>query len=800
MALQLELQITANSTDAKRALAEVDAGIRKVETSAKATQDPISKVTSNITGLAQTQTKLSDSAHMSAEALNKEVMALINADAAAINAAKAQTGLTSSTSTLTTTTAALTAATGLSSAALTVLGGAFAAVTVAGLAWVALLTRSTQHYFEHSAATKDSRDALDQLAKGWGNFQDTIGRAVLGDDFSIAMPVKALNTALQVTGVLIASRIGEIKTLLALASHLPGFGGLAGVAGTVFSNDGRPYVDDGIYTKGGAVPTQQSEIDGLLASPGQLIQRQKEAQRARERADAETQKRLAYLGGINPGYTLGAPGMGTSWIDPFSRAGSIPAPFFGPHVTSGIGSMPGSFVPLPMGPGYSSGPLNMGMFGGASAMAPQFGGGFFGNMFGGSARFGSGLAGTILSSITGGGNILEGAGSFVGGGLGGGLAKMLTTGTNAIGGMAGGALNAFLPGIGSLLGPALSGLVGKLFGPTEYENRQKQLGEDRTAASGMLNQPGLQRQWDSLGGNTPFGFDFLKTQVVHDPTAVKGYLDEMNEKTERLNNAMEKYGITWEELGDKAQQSHIDQMAEDLILDFDVLTQAGADTVFVIEKMGDSINEFVQSAIRTGSEVPAAMRPMLETMVDMGLLTDASGAKIENLEDSGITFSKTMTQGFDAIVEAINRVAIGLGVTIPEAIDEIPRHIPIEVEYTTTGDYPQGPDTGNPNPQYQDEPQYHNGGYVWPRFHRGGEVPAILQTGEFVMSRSAVGRIGAGNLAVMNRGGSIGGGVTVNISGPVIAESYSQMSAFAEMVDKAVMHAMRLNGRQTLTD
>lgn len=40
----------------------------------------------------------------------------------------------------------------------------------------------------------------------------------------------------------------------------------------------------------------------------------------------------------------------------------------------------------------------------------------------------------------------------------------------------------------------------------------------------------------------------------------------------------------------------------------------------------------------------------------------------------------------------------------------------------------------------------------WARMHTGGEVPAMLQSGEFVMQRDAVRRIGTDTLAAMNSG------------------------------------------------
>lgn len=45
----------------------------------------------------------------------------------------------------------------------------------------------------------------------------------------------------------------------------------------------------------------------------------------------------------------------------------------------------------------------------------------------------------------------------------------------------------------------------------------------------------------------------------------------------------------------------------------------------------------------------------------------------------------------------------------------------------------------------------HEGGFIGPSFHRGGEVPALLKVGEFVMSPRATQHWGVGMLAAMNR-------------------------------------------------
>jgi len=47
--------------------------------------------------------------------------------------------------------------------------------------------------------------------------------------------------------------------------------------------------------------------------------------------------------------------------------------------------------------------------------------------------------------------------------------------------------------------------------------------------------------------------------------------------------------------------------------------------------------------------------------------------------------------------------------------------------------------------------KFHSGGLV-PSFAMGGEVPAMLQSGEYVINRQAVNSLGMGNLSQMNRG------------------------------------------------
>lgn len=765
MALDLKLIIEADASQAKRELAAVESGIKKVEGAAKSTQDPISKVTSNIDGLATSQTKLSTSADLSAEALHAETMALIKGDAAAINAAK---------STGTLTTASVTARTAILGTTAATIG---LVTAYGGLAL--FLRESILEYGKQTGALDGVTTAVGKFGGAWNKFEAEVGKRLLGGGGILS----GIETGIDNITASLEEMTPALADAFMVATGLDSFIAKTEKAAIQWrelsawirlSRTDIEMIDAGMLNPLISAPRGYGQSAPLRIPNPTLGEREDSWRLMRPVSPTSSTRSGRQSNGPSwsaPGVTLGVPGWGTSWIDPLSAAGSIPLPYMWngatPSVTSGLGGwMPGTSVAI--GGFNRPGPGLWGQGGGfqdAVGQAAYYGG------YGPSASAGSQIRAGIKQG---------GFGGYAAAGMGaiqagqeiwastaeGGAGKRALSG--AMSGAAAGTM--ILPGIGTAIGAGVGALVGAVRGwlaPTEYDKRMGQLGQDRTAATGLLNQPGLERQWNAMGGNVPFSYDFLKTQAFHDPTAVKGYLDDMLTKTDKLNAAMERYGITWEELGDKAQQSHIDGMAQQLIEDFEVLTLAGADVTFVIEKMGGAVEDFVQSALRTGSEVPTGMQPMIEKMIEMGLLTDENGEVFKDLESTGLTFAKTMTQGFDSISKAIEHLAQALGY-VPSQLDAITDAAGRTA--SAVGSIPNAPggyqesQGGDPNNQTQ----YHNGGYVWPRFHRGGEVPAILQTGEFVMSRSAVNRIGAGNLAAMNRMGGTAGETGVYLDGRLV--------------------------------
>ena len=292
------------------------------------------------------------------------------------------------------------------------------------------------------------------------------------------------------------------------------------------------------------------------------------------------------------------------------------------------------------------------------------------------------LGPTILSAITGGGNV---AGS-IGGLFGGKLAGILGDGLKkSIGGAIGGVIGSIVPGIGTLVGSLAGPLFGKiggffkgLFGGGEGAKVNDLRDAAFDAAGGF---DALNRKAGELG---------ISLDSVLKPSKVKDFerawadlqktLGEAEADQLRLNEAIVKYGFTIEELGPKFQAQRLNEQAKELIEDWRVLVAAGLDVSTVGGRMAESINDYLKTAIKVGSEVPAAFKPILELMARQGKLVDENGEEIKDLEKAGVTFSETMTEGFDRVVKKLDELIKKLQGAGAE-IGNIPAiNIPVNVE------------------------------------------------------------------------------------------------------------------------
>lgn len=389
----------------------------------------------------------------------------------------------------------------------------------------------------------------------------------------------------------------------------------------------------------------------------------------------------------------------------------------------------------------------------------------------------------IMSALTGGGDIGRSVGGLFGGQLFGALGKKLIgDGASGLGGFLagnlggmlsktlGGAIGSVIPGIGTMIGSMIGPLLGKiggffkgLFGgpsQKELEGRaaEKQFVESLRASltatqrleSAMLVAQGQSRDWaDSVIAIRDAYLATGRTaeQALRDrqrlyeaekrgAEAVKRVMDDINEAfieqradAERLDAAIKKYGFSIEELGPKLRAQQLNDQAKDLIEDWRVLVASGIDVAIVNDKMAQAMSDYVNAAVRSGVEIPNAMKPILQSLVDQGKLrrelsadenTALEGAKrrigeietllqqaqsaeqtellnhelnkqknivdslsktsFTNLEDAGIRFSETMTEGFDRVVQKLDeliRRLQGAGVEI----DSLPTDLTVDVQF-----------------------------------------------------------------------------------------------------------------------
>lgn len=220
---------------------------------------------------------------------------------------------------------------------------------------------------------------------------------------------------------------------------------------------------------------------------------------------------------------------------------------------------------------------------------------------------------------------------------------------------------------------AAVGIIGKLFGgATEYEKRMKKAAEETVKLQGELvtshkNMQQLILDADMVGINIREAFKWK------DPEALKNIIGEMDEKTRLLNDAMKEYGFTWEDTAARFRGAKLAQLFEELFAKTEILKGAGIDYSEILSRQAMQYSDLVDSAIRTGTEIPASMRPVLEDLVAMGKLVDENGVAFTDL--SSIPFAETMTQGFTKVVDKLDELIEKITNGVGGALEDIGRKV-----------------------------------------------------------------------------------------------------------------------------
>ena len=146
--------------------------------------------------------------------------------------------------------------------------------------------------------------------------------------------------------------------------------------------------------------------------------------------------------------------------------------------------------------------------------------------------------------------------------------------------------------------------------------------------------------------------------------AVKAMLGLANDTMPSLADitaAAERYGLSLDALGPKVMQLSINEAATQIVKDWKILLAAGADINVILSSMnpevkgmGVQVQALVTQAMQYGLELPSALKPILQAMIDAGLLTDENGKKLEDL--SKLTFAADLSKMFDELMKKLGEL------------------------------------------------------------------------------------------------------------------------------------------------
>ena len=385
---------------------------------------------------------------------------------------------------------------------------------------------------------------------------------------------------------------------------------------------------------------------------------------------------------------------------------------------------------------------------------------------------------TIIGALQGGGNALKSVGASLGTGLASDLASNLGS---KLPDLFGSALSAAAGPLGSIVGSLAGSLVGKLFGPSQQQQVTDLRNKFLEAGGGL---EAMRTRAEAAGVSMDGLFNVKRPQDFD--AAVRAFNQQLQDSEKRTNDtraAMEKWGLTIEQMGPKFATQEINSKLLTIIKDMELLTAAGADFNLVAEKMAPEINKLVTSTRIAGGEVPREMEPILRKMFELGLLTDTNGQKLEDFGD--IPFATNLNQQFAALISKMDALLtrlFGMENSLSNSKNVAGDIVDIVQDIQPPSWLVDGGPMG-----------FDRGGVVGRDLRQPSQrdvIPALLRPGELVLTPEQ-----AQNAA---RGGGLGGGqttvnVAINVAGYL--DSPSARTGLAEVVRDELSKTLRRQGR-----
>jgi uncharacterized protein YoxC len=169
--------------------------------------------------------------------------------------------------------------------------------------------------------------------------------------------------------------------------------------------------------------------------------------------------------------------------------------------------------------------------------------------------------------------------------------------------------------------------------------------------------------------------------------AMLGLAEVIKPSFAEIQKAADILGVNVEAIGEGILAIRFSEQAEEIAAAFLTVERAGADMTEVFKQSVGKVQPLVTEALRFGRELPESMRPFLQSMAELGLLTDEQGNKLTDL--SRLNFAAPLTEKINDLIvkigELIESITGGLG----GALDDISRRrvtIPIGYRVEPTPD------------------------------------------------------------------------------------------------------------------
>lgn len=103
--------------------------------------------------------------------------------------------------------------------------------------------------------------------------------------------------------------------------------------------------------------------------------------------------------------------------------------------------------------------------------------------------------------------------------------------------------------------------------------------------------------------------------------ALQQSAQELETRLASLRELTARYGLSWQDLSLEMRQATVTQTGMRLWRDFEELIRLGVPAEQAVGGVADAMNELIQDAIATGTTLPSALRPLIDQMLALGLIT-----------------------------------------------------------------------------------------------------------------------------------------------------------------------------------